>query len=61
MDSTLFTIFLVLGLGVIWFAVFVIKHNRINPTANKPKSVRDELFGKKKKKHSKESWSIDQN
>ena len=58
MDSTVFTIFLVLGAGLVWLAMFIVKANRAGAGIAKPKSVKDELFGKRKKKRSKETWSI---
>jgi len=58
MDSTVFTIFLILGAGFAWLVMFIIKANRSVVSVAKPKSVKDELFGKNKKKRSKETWSI---
>ena len=59
MDSTLFSVFLILGLALTAFVLFVVKHNKVHPIGEKPKSVKEELFGKKKKK--KQSWSISDN
>ena len=59
MDSTLFTIFAVLLAAMVWFMFFVIKMNRAAAGKVKTRSVKEELFGKKKPKKSKESWSIE--
>ena len=58
MDSTLFTIFFVLGAGLVWLIMFIVKANRATAGLAKPKSVKAELFGKKKKKRAAENWSI---
>ena len=58
MDSTVFTLFLILGAGFVWLVMFIIKANRSVVSVAKPKSVKDELFGKNRKKRSKETWSI---
>ncbi len=59
MDSTLLTIFVVLLAALVWLVLFVIKMNRATVGEVKTRSVKEELFGKKKPKKSKESWSIE--
>jgi hypothetical protein len=59
MDSTLVTIFLVLGLGIGWLVMFLLKANREAAKRGKFHSVKEELFGKKRKQKTKESWGLD--
>ena len=49
MDITLASIFLVLGLLVVWVASYVIKVNKTIKSDNKSTGVKDELFGKKRR------------
>ena len=56
MDSTLWTIFIVLVIVLGWLVTFV---NRLNKhvKGSKP-TVKESLFGKKKRKGKKEKWSF---
>jgi hypothetical protein len=58
MDSTLFTIYAVVAASLMWALVYAIKVGRSLKTEQKPKSVKESLFGKKKRKAKKENWSF---
>jgi hypothetical protein len=49
MDTTLLSIFFVLGVVVAWIASYAIKVNRESKSTKKTSGVKDELFGKKKR------------
>ena len=58
MDSTLVTIYAVVGLLLVWAALYAIKLSRSFKEKEKPKSTKESLFGKKKRKPKKENWSF---
>ena len=58
MDATFLTIYAGIAIAFVWLTYFVIKLNRSRKIVENQKSVKDSLFGKKKRKQKKENWSF---